>query len=208
MIKLLAKYGETPIPPYLRHTTLSEKELRIKYQTVFARIPGSVAAPTASLHFTDRLLQKIKSAGLSIKFVTLDVNLGTFAPLLPEQVASKKLHREHYNIDNVTMSFLNKAKAQGRPIIAVGTTVARTLESAAKVKGKLSKSGGKTDLFISEGYKFNFVDGLITNFHVPRSSLLMLVAALIGRQKLFQLYNIAHHKGFKFFSFGDGILVY
>lgn len=206
--KILEQYGETPLPPYLRHSPLSERSRRERYQTVFARVAGSVAAPTASLHFTKRLLRSLKKSGVSLKFVTLHVNLGTFAPLTQNQVISNKLHSEYYEIDKKTVQFLNKAKMEQRPIIAIGTTVVRTLESACIAKNKLKKATGDTRLFIKLGYKFKFVNGLITNFHVPRSSLLMLVAAFLSRQKLFKLYNLARRRNFRFFSFGDGMMIY
>jgi S-adenosylmethionine:tRNA ribosyltransferase-isomerase len=203
---VLEKYGSAPIPPYIKHSPLSRKELKEKYQAIFAKYQGSVAAPTASLHFTKRVLNKIKKSGIDVKFITLHVGLGTFAPLTEENLKTKKLHQEFYNIDKKTAEFLNKAKKEGRTIVAVGTTVARTLESASK-SGLLKDLSDKTDIFISEGYKFDFVDGMVTNFHVPKSSLLMLVAALIGREKLFSLYQLAIKKRFKFYSFGDGMLI-
>lgn len=204
VFSILEKFGVTPIPPYIKESQLSENELRNKYQTVFAKEKGSVAAPTASLHFTEELMQKIKNAGHAICFVTLHVNLGTFAPLTEEHVKEQKLHEEWYEIPKATAEAIQQAKDQGRPIIAVGTTVVRTLESAA-VTGQIS---GTTDLFISEGYEFRTVNGMITNFHVPKSSLLMLVAALIGREKLFELYQKAIEEKFRFFSFGDGMLIW
>jgi len=203
---ILERYGEAPIPPYIKNSPLSKKELKEKYQSVFAKYQGSVAAPTASLHFTKRVLNKIKKAGIDVKFVTLHVGLGTFAPLTEKSLKTKKLHQEFYNIDKKTAEFLNKAKKEGRTIIGVGTTVVRTLESASK-NGQLKNLSGKTDIFITEGYKFNFIDGMVTNFHVPKSSLLMLVSALIGRERLFGLYHLAIKKGFKFYSFGDGMLI-
>ena len=207
LFSVLDKYGITPIPPYIKHSPLKEKDLREKYQTVFAAERGSVAAPTASLHFTKRLMQKIKKSGISARFITLHVNLGTFAPLTEEHLESGKLHSEYYEILKNDANFLNKAKKSGRPIIAVGTTSVRALESAASADGKISAKAGHTDIFIREGYTFKFVDGLITNFHVPKSSLLMLVASFIGRQKLFRLYKLAIQKKFKLFSFGDGMLI-
>ncbi|MBI5413553.1 tRNA preQ1(34) S-adenosylmethionine ribosyltransferase-isomerase QueA [Candidatus Peregrinibacteria bacterium] len=204
---VLGKYGKTPIPPYIKNSPLSENQLREQYQTIFAHKPGSVAAPTASLHFTKRLLSKMKRADIAAQFVTLHVNLGTFAPLTEKALADGKLHKEFYEISPKTADFLNKAKASGRPIVAVGTTVVRTLESAADQNSKLEKLAGTTSLFIRENYKPKFVDGLITNFHVPRSSLLMLVSAFCGREKLFELYKKAQSENFRFFSFGDGMLV-
>ena len=207
MDAVLQKYGRTPLPPYIKNSPLSEKEKRKKYQTVFAAEGVSVAAPTASLHFTKRLLRKLRSRGIAAKFIRLDVGLGTFASLTPENIASGKLHEEHYGINGSVARFLNQAKKDGRPIIAVGTTALRTLESATDAKGKIKKFSGETNLFIREGYKFKFVDGLITNFHVPKSSLLMLVSALVGRKKVLELYAKAIRKKFRLFSFGDGMLI-
>ncbi len=203
---VLNKFGYTPLPPYIKHSPLSEKQKREQYQTVFARAGLSVAAPTASLHFTKTLINNLKKQGIDVKFVTLNVNLGTFAPLKEEQLTSGKLHTETYDIDKTTAKFLNQAKAQRRPIIAVGTTVVRTLESAASTHG-LKKLSGSTAMFIRPGYKFLFVDSLITNFHVPKSSLLMLVSAITGRPTLLKLYQAAIKKRFRFFSFGDGMLI-
>ena len=205
--RILDKHGITPIPPYIKESPLSERELRKKYQTIFARQSGSVAAPTASLHFTDRLLKKLQRRGIDIKFVTLHVNIGTFAPLTQEHIDTGALHTESYEIDKKTAAFLNKAKTQGRPIIGVGTTVVRTLESATH-DGALKRLSGETRIFIQEGYRFNYIDGMVTNFHVPQSSLLMLVAAFIGRERLFDLYRFAIRKKYRFFSFGDGMLLY
>ena len=205
---VLKKYGTTPIPPYIKNSPLSEQKLREKYQAVFAKIGGAVAAPTASLHFTNRLLKKLKKSGIAVKFLTLHVNLGTFAPLTEGQLESGKLHEEEFLISESAADFLNRAKKGGRKIIAVGTTAARALESAADKKGKLSAGSGKTDIFIKEGHRFKFIDGLITNFHVPKSSLLMLAAALISREKILELYQEAIIKKFKFFSFGDGMLIF
>lgn len=203
---VLDKHGITPIPPYIKESPLKEHELRKKYQTVFAKHTGSVAAPTASLHFTDRLMKKLQKQGIDIRFVTLHVNIGTFAPLTQEHLNTEALHTESYEIDAKTAAFLNKAKAQGRPIISIGTTVVRTLESASQ-GAELKHLSGETRIFIREGYRFKFIDGMVTNFHVPQSSLLMLVAALIGKDKLFELYHLAIKRKFRFFSFGDGMLI-
>lgn len=201
--KVFQKYGETPIPPYIKNSPLSETELRKKYQTVFAKKTGSVAAPTASLHFTKRLLSKLKKQGIDIEFVTLHVNLGTFAPLTEEVIQTGKLHKEWYEISEKTARAIEKAKKEGRPIIAVGTTAVRTLEQSGGKSGS-----GETQMFIREGYAFKCVDGMITNFHVPKSSLLMLVAAFIGRKKLLELYGEAVKRKLRFFSFGDGMLLW
>jgi S-adenosylmethionine:tRNA ribosyltransferase-isomerase len=205
--KVLDRYGLTPIPPYIKHSPLSEKQLREQYQSVFARRSGSSAAPTASLHFTPRLLKQLSRAGFSAKFVTLHVGLGTFAPLTAENLQSGRLHEERYEIDKPTAAFLNQAKKTGRPIVAVGTTAVRTLEAACGKPSRIKAGAGATQLFIREGYQFKFVDALITNFHVPRSSLLMLVAALAGRQQILELYQKAATRKFRFFSFGDGMLI-
>ena len=202
----LKKYGVTPLPPYIKHSPLTEKQKRKQYQSVFAKTGLSVAAPTASLHFTEKLMSRLKKRGIGIAFVNLDVGLGTFAPLKEENIKTGKLHREFYRIGKNTANFLNQAKKQGRPVIAVGTTATRTLEAAAK-NLKLTTLSGTTDLFIRPGYKFKFVDGLITNFHVPKSSLIMLVSAFIDREKLLAVYQQAINKHFRFFSFGDGMLI-
>jgi S-adenosylmethionine:tRNA ribosyltransferase-isomerase len=152
-------------------------------------------------------MTKLQKSGFDLKFVILHVNLGTFAKLTPEQIKRSKLHEEFYEIDPGMAAFLNKAKNQGRPIVAVGTTVVRTLESASDAKGNLTKLSGETSLFIKEGYRFRFVDSLITNFHVPKSSLLMLVSAFAGRKQILDLYRKAIAKDFRIFSFGDGMLL-
>ncbi len=207
VIKVLEKYGQTPLPPYIKNPTLKGKKLLTEYNTVFANKTGSVAAPTASLHFTKSLLNKIRKSGIEIKYVTLHVNLGTFAKLSEEQWKNKKLHSEWYEIDKSTTKFLNEAKKEQRPIIAVGTTVVRTLESASNASAVLTKLSGSTNLFITEKTKLKFVDSIITNFHVPKSSLLMLVSAFIGRKKLLQLYTEAINNEYRLFSFGDGMFI-
>lgn len=215
-VDVLKKYGKTPLPPYIKHSPLSEKQKREQYQTIFAKDGLSVAAPTASLHFTKKLINNLRQQGIAIKFVRLDVGLGTFAPLRDENLKTGKLHQEFYLIDKPTAAYLNLAKHQGRPIIAVGTTVARTLESSVgdglkpsptSRLSRINKLSGTTDLFIRDDYRFKFLDGLITNFHVPKSSLLMLVSALAGRKQMLDLYRHAIKKRFRFFSFGDGMLI-
>lgn len=205
-LKLLERDGQTPLPPYLRTSPLSESERRRLYQSVFAKKSGSVAAPTASLHFTPQLLSAIKKSGVTIEYVTLHVGMGTFAPVTEDHLQKKKLHEESYEISIATAARLNAAKRAGRPIIAVGTTVARTLESATR-RGRLRAGSGSTSLFIRPGYRWKFVGGLITNYHVPRSSLMMLVAAMIGRERLLQLYQRSIRLGYKLYSFGDGMLI-
>ncbi len=203
---LLEKYGETPLPPYMKDSPMPEAERRREYQTVFALEKGSVAAPTAGLHFTEELITKIIQFGRSISYVSLHVGLGTFSPLKKENLETGTLHHESYSIDPDTAAFLNQAKSEGRPIIAVGTTSVRTLESAT-VDGKISKITGSTNLFITETSTLKFVDSLITNFHVPRSSLLMLVSAFTGREKLLEIYKEAINERIRLFSFGDGMLI-
>lgn len=207
LAETLEQYGSTPIPPYIKKSPLSERQLRTEYQTIFAKEKGSIAAPTASLHFTDTLLADLKARGIDTAFLTLHVSLGTFAPLTEEQFTAGMLHTESYVIDKKTAAMLNDAKAAGCPIIAVGTTVTRTLESAADASGKITSLGGKTHLFIREGTAFKFVDGMITNFHVPKSSLMMLVSAFFGRERLLELYQRAINEEFRFYSFGDGMLL-
>lgn len=204
---ILEEYGTMPLPPYIKHSPLSEPEKRDQYQTVFAQKPGSVAAPTASLHFTPELLQQLEQTGISLQYVTLHVNLGTFASLTAEQLKSGRLHTEYYDISAATAAHLQAAVAAHRPIVAAGTTVVRALESATTATGTIHSGPGQTDLFIRPGYEFKTVDGLITNFHVPRSSLLMLVATLTGRETLLDLYQQALDHQFKLFSFGDGMLI-
>lgn len=212
---ILNKYGQTPLPPYIKNPKLTGKKLLTEYNTVFAKTLGSVAAPTASLHFTKALLTKIKRSGMKIVYITLHVNLGTFAPLTEEQLQNKKLHTEFYEISKTSAKILNQAKQSGKQIIAVGTTVVRTLESACESKStktitkpaKLTKLTGNTNLFITEKSKLQFVDSIITNFHVPKSSLLMLVSAFTGRKQLLDLYKLAIQKKYRLFSFGDGMFI-
>ncbi len=207
IMRLIEEVGTTPIPPYLKHTPLSEAELRERYQSLLAKHKGSIAAPTASLHFTDALFANLAERGIEIARVTLHVNLGTFAPLTQKALDEGRLHTERFSITKESAEKIMNAKKAGRPVIAVGTTAARTLESAASEDGSIAAYSGETQLFIREGYRFRIVDGLITNFHVPRSSLLMLVAALIGRERLLSLYEEAAARGFRFLSFGDGMLL-
>jgi len=200
MLQVLERYGTTPIPPYLRHTVLAEQRLRREYQTLWARVRGSVAAPTASLHFTGRLLRELRAAGHDIRFVTLHVGLGTFAPLTPEHVRSGRLHAERYAVPAATA----RAVRSGRPVVAVGTTVARALETWRTT----GKPGGFTRLFIRPGYRWRAVDALVTNFHVPRSSLMMLAASFArGRDRLLRLYRRAVRARMRLFSFGDAMLI-
>ncbi len=201
LISYLEKHGHMPIPPYIEKPD-SEKRLRTEYQTIFAREYGSSAAPTASLHFTERLLERIRTIGVGYDFVTLHVGLGTFAPLTEENFRTGRLHTERFSVTAELLEKIAAAKKSGRKIIAVGTTVVRTLESLAAGKQ------GETDLFITPGYKFKTVDGMVTNFHLPRSSLLLMISAFIGsREKTLDLYRVAVSRQYRFFSFGDGMLI-
>ncbi len=204
---LLESYGHIPLPPYIEKSPLTEADRRREYQTVFARDSGSIAAPTAGLHFTKELLASLQDQGIGVEYVTLHVHLGTFAPLEEDQWEKKELHMESYHIAPDTMERLNAAKKEGRPIIAVGTTTVRTLESACAKSSELHALHGDTSIFITEETPLHFVDHLITNFHLPGTSLLMLVAAFTGREKLLELYQKAIAEKMRFYSFGDGMLV-
>jgi S-adenosylmethionine:tRNA ribosyltransferase-isomerase len=208
IFQILDKIGHTPIPPYI-HSTQSEQEIRREYQTVYAdsKKIGSSAAPTAGLHFTKKLLSELKNKGVQIEYVTLHVGLGTFQNLRPENIKSKTLHSEFYEISSKTANRLNQAKTKGKRIIAVGTTSVRTLESAVK-NNQLIAGKNHTEIFIYPPYKFKFVDALITNFHLPESSLLMLVSAFTGKDKIFKAYNQAIKQKYRFFSFGDTMFIY
>ncbi|MEK7507542.1 MAG: tRNA preQ1(34) S-adenosylmethionine ribosyltransferase-isomerase QueA [Patescibacteria group bacterium] len=211
----LERYGDAPLPPYIKNSPLTKTERRRCYQTVFAKTPGSIAAPTASLHFTTGLLRKLKKSGIETVLITLHVGLGTFAPLKPENFEKQSLHEEEFSISAAAARAINKALRDGRPIIAVGTTTLRALESVAHstrlrrvdAHGNMKKLSGKTSLFIREGYNFRIADGIITNFHVQRSSILMLVSAFAGREHILKLYRRAIKKDYRFFSFGDGMLI-
>lgn len=200
----LDRIGEMPLPPYI-HEKLEDQE---RYQTVYNKIPGSSAAPTAGLHFTKELLQKLKAKGVKIESVRLDVGLGTFRPVSVKNVESHHMHSEKIVIDEATASRLNEYKKQGKRIVAVGTTSVRTLESAAVEKGKLEPVNKETNIFIYPGYQFKFVDALITNFHLPESTLIMLISAFIGsREKTLEIYNTAVKEKYRFFSFGDAMFI-
>lgn len=204
--KELEKHGDAPLPPYIKHSPLSSGEIKKEYQTVFAKKYGSVAAPTASLHFTKKLLTSLKRQGIKEEKVTLHVGLGTFATVTEENIKESRLHSEHYEIGKGVADKLVAAKKQGSVIIPVGTTALRTMESAF-AGGKFKKLSGETDIFIKEGDELKFADGLITNFHVPKSSLIMLVAALVGREETLELYKLAIKNKFRLFSFGDAMLI-
>jgi S-adenosylmethionine:tRNA ribosyltransferase-isomerase len=194
--------GHVPLPPYI-HTPLSDPE---RYQTVYAREPGSAAAPTAGLHFTPRLLDKLKKSGVKIAFVTLHVGLDTFAPVTEDDPAEHRIHTEWCELPQQTADLINQTRQQGRRIIAVGTTSVRTLESP-KLGLPFKPFAGPTDLFILPGYKFKLVNVMITNFHLPRSTLLMLVSAFASREMILDTYEIAIKEGYRFYSFGDAMLI-
>ena len=199
----LDKIGQMPLPPYI-----TEKlEDRERYQTVYSKELGSAAAPTAGLHFTNELLQKAKDKGINIGFVTLHVGLGTFRPVKVDDVKSHKMHSEHYEISKETADLINKTKLSGKRVIAVGTTSCRTLESVAKEHGKIVECDGFTDIFIYPGFEFAVLDGLITNFHLPESTLIMLVSAFCGYDNTMNAYKVAVQEEYRFFSFGDAMLI-
>lgn len=199
----LDRIGEMPLPPYIKEK-LKEKN---RYQTVYAEVDGSAAAPTAGLHFTEDLLKKIKEKGIEIEEVTLHVGLGTFRPVQVESVENHVMHTEEYYVDKETADRLNKAKKEGKRIIAVGTTSVRTLETVANNDGTIRSEHGNTSIFIYPPYKFKFVDSLITNFHLPESTLLMLVSSLMGKENMEKCYKIAVDNNYRFFSFGDCMFI-
>ncbi|MBR4208125.1 MAG: tRNA preQ1(34) S-adenosylmethionine ribosyltransferase-isomerase QueA [Lachnospiraceae bacterium] len=201
--EILDKLGEMPLPPYIHHR-LNDKE---RYQTVYAREQGSAAAPTAGLHFTEELLEQISKSGVGINFVTLHVGLGTFRPVKEDDILDHKMHTERCHIDRLTALRLNKAKAEGRRIVCVGTTSVRTLESMADEAGILHDGYMDTDIFIYPGYRFRICDALITNFHLPESTLIMLVSALAGRENVLEAYREAVKERYRFFSFGDAMFI-
>jgi len=204
----ISKIGHLPLPPYIKRPK-DQKEDKRNYQTIYAAVGkvGSVAAPTAGLHFTNRLLNKIKAKGVIIERVTLHVGLGTFSPVKTENILQHKMHSEFAEIDKATIKRLKKAKVQGKRIIAVGTTSARTLESWGQAESP-DKYSAWTDIFIYPGYKFKVVDALITNFHLPKSTLLMLVSALTGKDFMFKAYQEAINQSYRFFSYGDAMFIH
>ncbi|MDZ7993333.1 MAG: tRNA preQ1(34) S-adenosylmethionine ribosyltransferase-isomerase QueA [Nostoc sp. EfeVER01] len=202
LVELLEVFGEVPLPPYITTSKAADEQ----YQTVYAKQPGAIAAPTAGLHFTPELLQKLRDRQINQAFVTLHVGVGTFRPVEVEDVTTHQMHEEWIEVPAATVEQIRATKAAGGRIIAVGTTAVRALEGAAQ-SGNLQPFCGKTDLFIYPGYQWRVVDGLITNFHLPRSSLLMLVSALIGRQRLLNIYNEAIAFKYRFYSFGDAMLI-
>lgn len=201
--EILDQLGQMPLPPYITHK-LQDKN---RYQTVYAKHDGSAAAPTAGLHFTPELLEQVKAKGVEIAEVTLHVGLGTFRPVKEDNLLNHHMHSEFYNIEQSEADKINKAKAMGKRVISVGTTSTRTLESAADENGMLKACSGWTEIFIYPGYTFKVIDGLITNFHLPESTLVMLVSALAGREHVLAAYAKAVEERYRFFSFGDAMLI-
>ncbi|MBZ5201235.1 tRNA preQ1(34) S-adenosylmethionine ribosyltransferase-isomerase QueA [Planomicrobium chinense] len=202
--EILDALGEMPLPPYIREK-LEDQE---RYQTVFAKERGSAAAPTAGLHFTEELLDEIRAKGINIAFITLHVGLGTFRPVSVDSIDDHKMHAEFYRITQETADLINNTKKQGGRVISVGTTSTRTLESVAeKFGGELQEDSGWTDIFIFPGFEFKAIDGLITNFHLPKSTLVMLVSALSNRENILNAYNEAVNERYRFFSFGDAMFI-
>lgn len=203
LYEILDKLGEMPLPPYI-HEKLEDKD---RYQTVYAKNIGSAAAPTAGLHFTKELLEKVKEKGITVLYITLHVGLGTFRPVNVEDVTKHKMHSEFYMMSKETAEILNKAKKNNQRIISVGTTTTRTLETIMSLYDEFRECSGWTSIFIYPGYEFKAIDSLITNFHLPKSTLLMLVSALAGKDKIMKAYHEAVKEKYRFFSFGDSMFI-
>ena len=201
--EVLDQLGEMPLPPYITHK-LEDKN---RYQTVYAKYNGSAAAPTAGLHFTEALLEKVQEMGVSIAYVTLHVGLGTFRPVKEENLINHHMHSELYQVSQQAADLINSTKAAGGRIVCVGTTSCRTIESAANSSGKVIAGSGNTEIFIYPGYQFKVLDQLITNFHLPESTLIMLVSALAGRERVLNAYQAAVSERYRFFSFGDAMFI-
>ncbi|MCR5511844.1 MAG: tRNA preQ1(34) S-adenosylmethionine ribosyltransferase-isomerase QueA [Lachnospiraceae bacterium] len=202
--EILDKLGTMPLPPYITHKLADPT----RYQTVYAKYDGSAAAPTAGLHFTPELLKEIEDKGIRIAYVTLHVGLGTFRPVKEDDILDHKMHSEWYEVTKETADTINSAKASGGRIICVGTTSTRTIESVADDSGAVHPGTGETDIFIYPGYRFKALDALITNFHLPESTLVMLVSALAGRENVLNAYKCAVEEGYRFFSFGDAMFIH
>ena len=198
-------HGKVPLPHYIEHAATKADESR--YQTVYAKTPGAVAAPTAGLHFTDEILNALREKGIQTAFVTLHVGAGTFQPVRVEKLSEHVMHSEWYTISEETVKMVNEAKATGRRVVSVGTTSLRALESGAVAKGVLGAGSRDTRLFIRPGYEFKIIDALITNFHLPKSTLMMLVSALAGKERIESAYQYAIEKEYRFFSYGDAMLL-
>ncbi|PMC82545.1 tRNA preQ1(34) S-adenosylmethionine ribosyltransferase-isomerase QueA [Anaerococcus hydrogenalis] len=201
--EILDRLGNMPLPPYIKEK-LKDKE---RYQTVYSKNPGSVAAPTAGLHFTKELLKKIEDKGVKLAFITLNVGLGTFRPVKVDDVKNHKMHSEYYQISKETADLINETKKNNKRIISTGTTTTRTLESVFKKNGQIKEDSGWTDIFIYPGFKFNVIDCQITNFHLPKSTLIMLVSALANKEIILDAYKDAVEKKYRFFSFGDAMFL-
>ncbi|MCI5636967.1 MAG: tRNA preQ1(34) S-adenosylmethionine ribosyltransferase-isomerase QueA [Sarcina ventriculi] len=201
--EILDELGQMPLPPYI-HEKLDDRE---RYQTVYSKEKGSAAAPTAGLHFTEELLEKIREKGVNIAFVTLHVGLGTFRPVKVESIDEHIMHSEYYELDEENAKIINDTKKRGNRVIAVGTTSTRTLETIGNENGEVRAQSGWTNIFIFPGYKFNIVDALITNFHLPESTLIMLVSALAGKENIMNAYKKAVEEKYRFFSFGDSMFI-
>ena len=202
--EILDQIGLMPLPPYITEATREDNK---KYQTIYAKYDGSAAAPTAGLHFTEELIEKIKEKGIEIANVTLHVGIGTFRPVKVENVEEHEMHSEHYYIKKEDADKINLAKKNGKKVIAVGTTSCRVLESVADDNGNVKETEGDTSIFIYPGYKFKCIDSLITNFHLPESTLIMLVSSLAGKDFIMKAYNQAVKRQYKFFSFGDAMII-
>jgi len=203
LMDTIAKIGEVPTPPYVK---IPPKKLE-DYQTVYAKRLGSVAAPTAGFHFTSELLKKIQQKGIDLEFITLHVGLGTFRPILTDNLESHEMHEEFVEIESKTAERINQAKQEGRRIIAIGTTTVRALEGVAAIHGELKGFAGDVDIFIKPGFQFKIIKSLITNFHLPKSTLLVLVSALAGRENILNAYKQAIDKKYRFYSFGDAMFI-
>lgn len=201
--EILDRLGNMPLPPYIKEKLKDNED----YQTVYSKNPGSVAAPTAGLHFTTELLEKIEGKGVKLAYLTLNVGLGTFRPVNEDEITNHKMHSEFYTLNKETADILNEAKSEGRRIIAVGTTSIRTLESVYKKNNKICEDSGWTDIFIYPGFEFKVVDAIITNFHLPKSTLIMLIAAFTSKDIILDAYNDAVSKNYRFFSFGDCMFI-
>jgi S-adenosylmethionine:tRNA ribosyltransferase-isomerase len=202
LLSVLADFGELPLPPYINASESTPEQ----YQTVYAKVPGAIAAPTAGLHFTPELLDRLANLGINQTHVTLHVGVGTFRPVEAEDITTHQMHHEWLEITAATIKLIHSTKAAGGKVYAIGTTAVRALETAA-LTGKLQPYSGDTNIFIYPGYQWRVVDGLITNFHLPGSSLMMLVSAAIGRQRLLELYHLAIEDDYRFYSFGDAMLI-
>ncbi len=202
---VLPELGRTPLPPYIRREPAAED--RERYQTVYAAQEGAVAAPTAGLHFTDGLLRALRQNGVLTAFLTLHVGPGTFQPVRSERIDAHRMHAERYEVPQGTADLINSARPEGRRVIAVGTTTVRALETAALQDGRVRPGEGSSELFITPGFRFQVIDGLVTNFHLPRSTLLMLVSAFAGRERVLKAYSAAVSERYRFYSYGDAMLV-